>query len=60
MTLRTPLQVKRSVSVVDSTDVANPYAGAMDSSIVTTNAAFDTISVAAPTTVDVGEQFWVA
>ena len=49
-----------TVSVVDSTDAANPYAGAMDSSIVTTNAAFDTISVAAPTTVDVGEQFWVS
>jgi hypothetical protein len=48
------------VSIVDSTDASNPYAGSLDSSLVTENAAFDTISVNAPDTVDVGEQFWVS
>ena len=49
-----------SISIVDSTDASNPYAGSLDSTIVTENAAFDSIIVNSPDTVDVGEQFWVS
>ena len=49
-----------SISIVDSTDASNPYAGSLDSTIVTENAVFDSIIVNAPDTVDVGEQFWVS
>jgi len=48
-----------TVSVVDSVSANGPFAGALDSAIVTQNAAFDTISVMAPATVDVGESFRV-
>lgn len=49
-----------TVTIVDSTDASNPYAGGMDSVLVTTNDDFSKIHVEAPATADVGESFWVS